>query len=826
MSKFTRQKFSLRMLSCIIAVCMCVTMFAGTAAVLTSAEEAGYTVWSGGSYDSLSALITALGDADDEGYYHITTAEQLHGAIANNGGGYKFRLDNDLYLNSGYENYLTWGSNAPANVWDFTGHASNVPNYRFYGTIDGCGHTVYGLYSGSGYYAGLIGGIDGFNPTTIKNLNVEYAYIRASKFGGAIAGGNYYQSGNDTTITFDGCSVNNVYFFNIWNRGATGGIIGVSSVNVKISNSSVTGVTFKSGAGDTDFNGLSCMGSFIGGLYKNMQASPFAFDAAQAKSLVISNSFAVDNKIENKAGTIVNPAYVSGLYDDNNTTWSYSLVAENVYTDSTNITTNYAGTVKLMVSADGQTAVESTSADYPIRTVAAEDLIGAAAKAAMPLLDWNSWATVPGGYPVYTGIEIWDGTDTFATTEELYASMAGEGTEASPYMIKTANQLHAAIRFGGENKYYKLANNLYLNENWEEYDTWTNNSGPANNWGLSGTGYSFSGTIDGDNHAIYGYYNSASQYAGLIPVVNYNAGDQEIVTIKNLDMLYCHQNANTASGFFVGASNNRDNNGGNGSVTIEGCTIQYGRLYLIWGGNSTGGFVGLAGGNSPVTIKDCAITDIYFDTRSEDSAAGYSFCGSFVGGTNSNLSIEYDVFSSGQASCAKIYNSYAYNCKNKQGNDVYICGLFYKGMDNVTGLKFYSFCVTAKGVYTDATAVPTSLDGTVALLVSEDGISEDNTVQAPTADNYAGLFESGAWYMGEFGINKPILKSRTAQYTYLDITGDGVEDMYSISDLAALRKHLLGVKEYAYILGDVDNDTANTINIIDLIRLKKILAGK
>jgi len=111
-------------------------------------------------------------------------------------------------------------------------------------------------------------------------------------------------------------------------------------------------------------------------------------------------------------------------------------------------------------------------------------------------------------------------------------------------------------------------------------------------------------------------------------------------------------------------------------------------------------------------------------------------------------------------------------------------------------------------------------------LVSEDGITENNTVVVPTVENYAPLFEDGAWYMGKFGDNNPMLKCRTEGYAYLDITGEGIEDKYTATDVVYIRKNLLGVKEYAYICGNVDNDSNNQINIIDLVRIKKILAGK
>jgi len=772
-------------------------------------------IWDGtDNYGAIDTVLADMGYADSEGYYHISTAEQLHAVIRNNGGGYKYKLDNDLYLNADWENYQNWtNTNGPDNVWDFTSSKAS-PAYAFTGTIDGCGHTIYGLYSKADKaYGGLIGSVAG--DTMVKNLNVYNSYVRAANSTGIIIGGNWYaNSSRDMKIEIIGCSVRYAVIDNVWNNGAAGGIIGMTCKPTVISNCSVIDVKMTSGANAADANKFGCMGSFVGALNAGLVSDTSVYDITQGSFLRISDSYAVG--VVNASNSNA-PVYVSGIYMDGSN-WGYSITANNIYTDATDVTENTDGSVKLMVSSDGKSALEPFDAGYPIKKVDVSSIIGDGAKLSMPLLNWNAWQVVESDYPIYSDLVIWDGTDNFGSLDELYASMNGSGTESEPYIITNASQLHAAIRLGGGDKYYKLANDLYLNSNWEDYASWSNSNTPDNDWGLNGSGVTFSGTIDGNNKAIYGYFNNGigKEYVGLIPAVNTASGATQNVTIKNLDMLYCAQGGNNKVGFLIGGTWTA----GNGNVVIENSTVKHANIYMIWDSNAIGGMVGMASGKTAVTINHCAVEDIDFNAKGAGTTGftGYASYGSIVGCTNNNLTDTYD-FSSGQASSAKIYNSYAFDCINTKNDKLlYICGIYPAAVS--------SYCVTAVNVYTDTEEIPTSLDGYCQLLVSEDGITENNTVVVPTVENYAPLFEDGAWYMGKFGDNNPMLKCRTEGYAYLDITGEGIEDKYTATDVVYIRKNLLGVKEYAYICGNVDNDSNNQINIIDLVRIKKILAGK
>lgn len=98
-----------------------------------------------------------------------------------------FVLTKDIYLND-VSNYDKWDiKNRPANVWPYA--PLGLGGYAFYETIDGQGHTIYGLYQICGGKGGglVYGGMEG---STLQNLNLDKAMIYAESNAGALAAGN------------------------------------------------------------------------------------------------------------------------------------------------------------------------------------------------------------------------------------------------------------------------------------------------------------------------------------------------------------------------------------------------------------------------------------------------------------------------------------------------------------------------------------------------------------------------------------------------------------------------------------------------------------
>ena len=126
---------------------------------------------------------------------------------------------------------------------------------------------------------------------------------------------------------------------------------------------------------------------------------------------------------------------------------------------------------------------------------------------------------------------VWDGTIAEAFAE-------GEGTEDDPYLIHDGEELAYLAQLTNANgaltkgKYYKLANDIYLNDQIlnEKYEI---EETPENIWtpiGISNAN-SFQGTFDGSNHIISGVYIPEGTYVGLFGNINNRA------IIKNLNLI-------------------------------------------------------------------------------------------------------------------------------------------------------------------------------------------------------------------------------------------------------------------------------------------------
>ncbi len=159
---------------------------------------------------------------------------------------------------------------------------------------------------------------------------------------------------------------------------------------------------------------------------------------------------------------------------------------------------------------------------------------------------------------------------------------SGAGTEADPYLISTAEDLRNMVGLGGEGAYYKLTNDIYVNDvNAVDWLTGTVNEGyTPEEWfystNISGVGYTsyistnttFTGTIDGDGYAIHGlYYPVGNVYVtvGLLPY----ATD---TTVKNLGI----EDSFIGGGRFVGGMV------GYGTANFDGCYVDDSCAVWFW----------------------------------------------------------------------------------------------------------------------------------------------------------------------------------------------------------------------------------------------------
>ena len=116
--------------------------------------------------------------------------------------------------------------------------------------------------------------------------------------------------------------------------------------------------------------------------------------------------------------------------------------------------------------------------------------------------------------------EIWDGS-----IAEGFAG--GTGTEADPYLISNgaelaylAQQTNSGISYQGS--YFALTNDIYLNDT-TDWESWGNDTAPANEWTAIGTESSpFSGSFDGNGFAVHGVYINEPEayYQGLFGYIS------------------------------------------------------------------------------------------------------------------------------------------------------------------------------------------------------------------------------------------------------------------------------------------------------------------
>ena len=149
--------------------------------------------------------------ADFDGYYVISTAEELYGfAELVNGGTATAKgvLTADIVVNENVLNADGTLNGTPTHRWTPIGTSSK----RFSGTFDGNGHTISGLYFNNttnsnypdgGIYVGLIGYT---SAATIKNVGVIDSYIRGCMYVGGICGYAGTQTNCFNTGTVSGSS--------------------------------------------------------------------------------------------------------------------------------------------------------------------------------------------------------------------------------------------------------------------------------------------------------------------------------------------------------------------------------------------------------------------------------------------------------------------------------------------------------------------------------------------------------------------------------------------------------------------------------------------
>ena len=451
----------------------------------------------------------------------ITSAAELAWAV-NQGGTKHYKLAADIYLNDTSKINFTNGTVAEGytpNTWfydnkTYDGSYKNVndENVVFKGSLDGNGHTVYGLYYEPGNVYSSVGLIPAANDATVKNLRLKDSFVSGGRWVGPLIGHATYTTLEQIVID----SSVNVWGYNSGNAYYNGG-----EVVWPLSGSASSSVWFGS-------NGLGGVVGYANGSVSIKSVAAYAALKGSGFTFTTSNQ----NVADGAPIRVGDAGHIGGIIG---TSWDTAITVE----DSISLLAPHDGSnnTAVMTFTGVYTAAETLSDKVSATKVSSSDLIGKAAPEILTALNWELWKAT-GGYPTLTqfyeetatGI-IWNGSET--------APDEGTGIESDPILIYTAEQLAYVVANGG-GKYYKLVSDIYLNDVSKiNFENGTAESGYSpKEWYYGNTeggttyngGKKFTGTLDGNGHTVYGlYYTPGNVYTavGLLPAANN-------VTVKNL----------------------------------------------------------------------------------------------------------------------------------------------------------------------------------------------------------------------------------------------------------------------------------------------------
>lgn len=496
------------------------------------------------------------GDGSEANPYLIGSAKALR-AVSGlvNGmnaefGGKSYKMTADVELNEDSETYKSWETTPPEFSWTQIGmeyHRSSVNtdcggdnkdcgDIVFFGSFDGAGNTIKGLFvddlSGNSQ-GGLFYVVDG---GTVKNVTVKESLVRTKgRASGLIAVAvnsvvdnckNFAELrstsqdnggivGHATSSVITHCSnsgnlmVSHVAGVNSWSNG---GVVGEVFANSEVSycfneglvlgsmgyNGGVLGYAYASSVHDVYNIGSVAGDSSVGGIVGAL---------LETSSLASSYSIGEVSSIKNVArGGVI------GLVSANSR-------AEDSYYNSQTVGSSNAPTAAIGKTT-GTVSEVSALTTAQMKSGMFAIMLGESYKQDDALND---------GYPVFL-----EEGETYGA-EHLFAG--GKGTADDPYQIATATQLRNMEYLVNKknvlyaDKYYKLIADISLNENTADYLTWETTA-PANVWTPMGVDATqpFDGIFDGNGFWVKGVYAN-TKFSGLFGAVGPN-GIVKKLTVK------------------------------------------------------------------------------------------------------------------------------------------------------------------------------------------------------------------------------------------------------------------------------------------------------
>ncbi len=471
-------------------------------------------------------------------------------------------------------------------------------NKSFMGQLDGNGVVVYGLKSDSPRAAGIMPQITG--NVVVTNLTVKNSYFRgpsASVFAAYNTKVSPYTSANSTFTLRNCAAYGNVVICN--NGGssikAAGILIG------KTEDSASSAYSYETNAVITDclvYDNIAKheTRAITYGIVGNLHRS----SSAALNGCIIMDS--VPHTVYFGANALNNSKY-EYVYTNkcNGEKWSNVDGIGGGQTYTYKYTATSAGNVEVWferVNAQGVNDMGSGGAkstpfektlDGPMFNV---DKTLLTTGEALEGIDSAKWTYKAGTYPtpkiyktkVIENTGAWTGTTAYEFFE-------GDGTENTPYIITTAEELALMLTTEDTaNKYYKLGTNIVINDT--TVADWQNS---AKKWFTSNDVPDFKGSLDGNGKTVSGIYYDGSQVgeqSGLIPVLN-SPGSVKKLTVANSELTA----KSGAVGGVIGAVADRAKK----AIKLEAISVK--DTVKFDGNASKGGIIGYLG-RSRVQIND------------------------------------------------------------------------------------------------------------------------------------------------------------------------------------------------------------------------------
>jgi RHS repeat-associated protein len=544
--------------------------------------------------------------------YILTSADELNAMRQDLSAHY--RLGGDIDLSS----TVIWNT---GRGWEPVGNQGT--DERFVGSLDGAGYSISYLVindwhdSSSRDYKGLIGVVDG---ASIRNVRLVGINVSGREHIGGLVG-------RAIESTIEGVSLSGIVVGTSYTGGLTGSLVGSqvqkSSIDLSVFGGSRTGGLAGYVSGGSEIRHCSVSGGILGGndtggmvghLFSGMVSDSYNRASVQGGSHV----GGLIGRLGYRDGYITGQGYghLRRTYSTGAVTGTGSLVGGLIgRMDS--------GSSAWRSYWDAETSTLDQSAGGIARTTAEM-------KQAADYESWNFltlWLIDEGhDYPVFRDLRAYTLPQDVGIVD-----LEGLGTEASPYILTSADELNAMRQ--DLSAHYRLGGDIDLSSTviWNTGRGWE----PVGNQGtderfvgsLDGAGYSISYLVINDWHD-----SSSRDYKGLIGVV-------DGASIRNVRLVGINVSGREHIGGLVGRAIESTIEGvslsgivvgtsytGGLTGSLVGSQVQKSSIDLsVFGGSRTGGLAGYVSGGSE--IRHCSVSGGILGGNDTGGMVGHLFSG-------------------------------------------------------------------------------------------------------------------------------------------------------------------------------------------------------